>query len=155
MLWNLGNFNDCSQNKRFRACPDSVLDTTVSCLQRNNVTCRSYATQCRNYYAYVMTQKGVLMRDNKENDIFTVDLKGWTNPIKKSSHSIAYINWQDNDAVQIGETKLISPVIKLPPVEVTYFNISENFVHSISMASIIDAFNDASEKYTKPQESFP
>ena len=147
------NLQNCRKHGNFHICSTESRSDKPSCLQREELLCNLKRSQCDKYYDFKLSLQGVLLRNNKDYNTLTQNNSGWTNIIFFNNSRTAYISWHDTDAIQLGNTKIISPTVKFPPIipsTSTKFNYPLEYIDSNEISNtftnICNRFNSTLEQ---------
>ena len=137
----------CIKNNNLYICSSDKISNKTSCIQNDNIICSIRKTMCKNYYEFDMSQVGILLRNNKDQDTFTVDNNGWTTNIILGPSKTAYIAWNNTNAIQVGETKVISPQMEFTPLTIANFSFDIPIAEYVDGEKISKVFSSICEKY--------
>lgn len=137
----------CVSNRALHVCPSFSTSLKPSCLQINNVTCTQNIRNCETAYDYKVSTQGILLRNNKDNDTFTINSTGWAALVQLNQYRVTYLPWSDLTAIQIHDTKLISPSTvyeAIPLIDESYD--TPIYPNIVSTDQLTDTFNELIEE---------
>ena len=73
-----------------------------------------------------MSQIGILIRNNKENNTFVINKEGWTTAVNLGKHSTAYLYWRTLKAIKMGNTLIDSPKMTHKPLTISNLSFEMN-----------------------------
>ena len=141
------DLDDCTQHNALFICPSSTVFKIKSCIQRKQVTCNYHRDNCDYHYSYKMSTVGVLVRDNLNHDAFVLDNTGRTTLLSFPSHRVAYVPWNEIQALQIGDAILSSPNIPRDPISMVNLSSRLTPFDFVDSKEVSKVFGDICEQY--------
>ena len=131
----------CKEHNNLHVCSKETFSNKSACIQQTTNDCKILNEECYNYYQFDMSQVGILIRNNKDNNTFVIDKEGWTTAVNLKKHRTAYLSWGTLKAIQIGETLIDSPNMAYTPLIISnlsfetseYYFDGENVTNTFSL----------------------
>ena len=143
----------CNKHNDLYVCPYEDFSNETSCIQENSNSCVAERHSCLHSYQFVMSQVGILLRNNMEGKTFSADLDGMTSNVKLSKYGTTYLYWKGLSSVQIGNKKILSP--NMEHVELKISNLSpdtESVMSYLDSHNVTNVFKNVCDKYNKSLE---
>ena len=140
----------CKQHNALYVCPYEDFSNETSCIQESFNKCPMKRQHCPLNYQFIMSQIGILLRNNIKEQTFSSDLLGITSNVKLSKFGTAYLYWKGLSSVQISNKKIVSP--HMEHVDIKMSNISpdiQGLMHYLSNDNVTNVFKDICNKYNK------
>lgn len=138
----------CQRHSELHVCPTENFSNETACIQQNANNCKTLKERCLNFYQFRMSQVGILLRNNKKDDTFSVDLQDLTSKVELNVQRTAYIYWQNVKSVQVGNKKILSPIMK--NVSLIMSNLSLNVPELnlyLDYENVTNVFSDICNRY--------
>ena len=139
----------CKKHNNLYICAKENFSNNSACFQQNYNDCKILKRNCYNYYEFDMSQVGILIRNNKENNTFIVDQKGWTTAVNLHKYRTAYLSWDNLKALQIGEILIDSPNMTYTPLTMSNLSLEDDIMRGYYTdgENITKVFNLICKKY--------
>ena len=147
------NIDHCMKNNDLYVCPREKFSNKSACIQTKNFNCTYRITECNEYYEFDMSQIGILIRNNRDQDTFAIDLKGWYMEIPLNKTRTTYLDWGKFQSVQIGNTQINSPVMETTPLNFADFSVDTPLLnYYLNSDNITNVFSSICKKYNSTLE---
>ena len=110
------SLEDCKHHNDLHVCPPENFSNVTSCVHYQGITCGFKRRKCLNYYQYDMSDAGILIRNNRDKDTFSIDIAGLASIVTLTPAGTVYLGWGSVAAVQIGTSLIRSPDVETTPV---------------------------------------
>ena len=96
-----------------------------------------------------MSEIGILLRNNNDNNTFAVDKNGWMNSVQLNRYRTAYLlYWKEVKSVQVGNKRIMSPDMKHIPFTLSNLTLKLSiFMNYIDTENLTQVFTDICNKY--------
>lgn len=145
--------DSCYNHNNIWFCQPDALETDISCVQPDNNNCHFHEKECtadQNSFEYISSLSGLLLRNNQNTNTFINFLNGSIGPVALTEYQTGFVNWTNVSEVQIGNTKVSSPVPRGKPI--TLVNYMDNYtltINNFSHLAITESLRLLTEKYNK------
>ena len=144
------NLDRCNKHNSMYVCPFEDFSNETSCIQEKYNSCSLKRLKCPHNYQFVMSQIGILLRNNVEGKTFSADLNGLYSSVKLSNYGTAYLYWKDLSSIQISNKKISSP--NMEHIELKMANLSpetDSLLHYLDENNVTNVFKSICDKYNK------
>ena len=142
------HLNNCRRHNKLYVCPAENFSNETACIQENVNSCDQLKLKCKKHYSFAMSEVGILIRNNRDNNSYAVDSEGWMNSVKLSRFRTAYLYWKDVQYVQVGNKRIASPNMKHIPLKMSNLTLDiPSFINYIDGENVTSMFRDMCEKY--------
>ena len=140
----------CNKHNNLYVCPFEDFSNETACIQEKYNDCPLKRMKCPHTYQFVMSQIGILLRNNIDGQTFSSNLHGLYSSVKLSEYGTAYLYWKDLTSIQINNKKISSP--KMEHIDLKMSNLSldtDSLVHYLDSSNVTNVFKSLCDRYNK------
>ena len=140
----------CNKHNNLYVCPYEDFSNETACIQEKYNNCQLNRIKCPHTYQFVMSQIGILLRNNLEGQTFSSNSNGLFSSVKLSDYGTAYLYWKDLSTIQISNKKISSP--KMEHIDLKMSNLSldtDSLIHYLDSSNVTNVFKSICDKYNK------
>ena len=140
--------DNCRRHNKIYVCPAENFSNETACIQEHVNRCEQVELKCNKHYRFAMSEIGILLRNNRDNDTFAINSEGWMNSVKMSTFRTAYMYWKDIQYIQVGNKRIASPDMKHIPLKMSNLTLDvPSFINYIDHDIVTSTFRDICDKF--------